>query len=127
MTVPRVLAHLFLAVLGLLVGTAAVLVQGGWFPGGLLLSLAASAGLFWGGALLTRSRSGAVAAAAAWAVAVLSLVFFPPTEGDFLMAAGTGSDIFLLVGMLAAVICATLAPPGKPRSGGLGDPAGRPE
>ncbi|MDK1476247.1 DUF6113 family protein [Streptomyces sp. 549] len=127
MSLARLAAHAGLVVLGAVVGTAALLVQGGWPPGGLLLALAASVGVFAGGALLTRARSGAVAAAAGWVLAVLYLVLFPRPEGDFLIAAGLGSDIFLLVGVLTAVVCATLAPPGQPRLGRPREPAGRPE
>ncbi|GAA2319924.1 hypothetical protein GCM10010431_46310 [Streptomyces kunmingensis] len=98
---------LVLFVLGVLVGAAGALLQGGWFPGGLLLALIGAAGLFHGGVRLTRGRSGAVAPAAGWLVAVILLTASRP-EGDFLFGAGLGSYLFLLGGMAVAVMCATL-------------------
>ncbi|MBO1337021.1 DUF6113 family protein [Streptomyces sp. VRA16 Mangrove soil] len=109
----RAAVLLALFVLGVLVGAAGALVQGGWFPGGLLLALVAAAGAFRGGAWLTRGRAGAVAPAAGWLVAVLLLTASRP-EGDFLFGAGLGSYLFLLGGMAVAVICATLGLPRQP-------------
>ncbi|OAH10630.1 DUF6113 family protein [Streptomyces jeddahensis] len=103
----RAAAYVALFVLGALVGAAGALVQGGWFPGGLLLALAGAAGLFLGGARATGSRAGAVAPAAGWLVAVILLTASRP-EGDFVFAAGSGSYLFLLGGIIIAVICATL-------------------
>ncbi|MGH1555996.1 DUF6113 family protein [Streptomyces sp. L7] len=103
----RVLAYLGLFVLGAVVGAAGALVQGGWFPGGLLLALAGAGGLFLGGARAAGGRGGAVAPAAGWMVAVILLTASRP-EGDFFFGAGVGSYLFLLGGMAVAVICATL-------------------
>jgi hypothetical protein len=89
------------------VGLAGALVQGGWFPGGLLLALLGEAGLLLGGARATGSRAGAVAPAGGWMIAVIFLTTSRP-EGDFVFAAGSGSYLFLLGGMAVAVICATL-------------------
>jgi hypothetical protein len=108
----RAAAYLGLFVLGAVVGAAGALVQGGWFPGGLLLALAGAAGLFVGGARVMGTRAGAVAPAAGWVVSVILLTASRP-EGDFLFGAGVGSYLFLLGGMAVAVICATLAP-GRP-------------
>ncbi|GAA4002874.1 DUF6113 family protein [Streptomyces marokkonensis] len=105
--------YLGLLVLGAVVGAAGALVQPGWFPGGLLLALAAEAGLFLGAARAVGRRGGAVAPAVGWAVAVLLLTTSRP-EGDFLFAAGSGSYLFLLGGIAVAVICATLAPVRQP-------------
>ncbi|MGW7520685.1 DUF6113 family protein [Streptomyces sp. NPDC054796] len=115
---PRTRAGVYavLAVLGVLVGVAGTLVQAGWFPFGLLLSLAASAGVFWGGAKLCRTKAGAIAPAAGWAVAVLFLTSSRP-EGDFLFGVGAGSYVFLIGGMLVAVMCATIALPVPPVPG----------
>ncbi|MEV1023907.1 DUF6113 family protein [Streptomyces sp. NPDC050264] len=107
LTPARATALLLLFVLGVPVGAAGALLQGGWFPGGLLLALLGAAGLFHGGARLTRGRSGAVAPAAGWLVAVILLTASRP-EGDFLFGAGLGSYLFLLGGMAVAVMCATL-------------------
>ncbi|MFJ5529914.1 DUF6113 family protein [Streptomyces sp. NPDC093261] len=105
----RVAACLGLFVLGAATGVAGALVQGGLFPGGLLLALAAAAGLFVGGGLATETRAGAIAPAVGWMIAVVLLTASRP-EGDFLFGAGTGSYLFLIGGMALAVICATLSP-----------------
>jgi len=105
------LALLFL--LGALAGLAGALVQSGWFPGGLLLALAGAAGLFRGGARLLGTRSGALVPAAGWLVAVVLLTTSRP-EGDFVFGAGTGSYVFLLGGMVVAVMCATLGTAQQP-------------
>ena len=103
----RVLLYLGLFVLGLAVGMAGSLLQGAWFPGGLLLALAGEAGLCLGGGRATGSRGGAVAPAAGWMISVILLTASRP-EGDFLFGAGGGSYLFLFGGMGVAVICATL-------------------
>ncbi|MEU3412601.1 MULTISPECIES: DUF6113 family protein [unclassified Streptomyces] len=108
------LTGLFL--LGAVVAVAGALLQGAWFPGGLLLALAGAAGLFLGGAYATRGRGGAVAPAAGWIVAVVLLTTARP-EGDFLFGAGAGSYLFLLGGMAVAVICATVGAGRQPGGG----------
>ncbi|MEU6196455.1 DUF6113 family protein [Streptomyces sp. NPDC047061] len=113
----RVAALLGLVVLGVVVGVAGALVQAGWFPGGLLLALAGAAGLFLGGARAVLSRSGAVAPAFGWVVAVIFLTASRP-EGDFLFGAGVGSYLFLLGGMALAVICATMGLGRQPHADG---------
>ncbi|MFI0230439.1 DUF6113 family protein [Streptomyces sp. NPDC017086] len=105
-----------LLLLGAAVGLAGSLVQPAWFPGGLLLALAGTAGLFLGGAYATRSRGGALAPAAGWVVAVILLTTTRP-EGDFLFGAGGGSYLFLLGGMVLAVICATVGAGRQPGGG----------
>jgi hypothetical protein len=109
----RALGYAGLALLGMLAGITGSLVQAGWFPLGLLLALGGAAGLFWGGALLTRSRAGAAAPAGGWALAVLLLTASRP-EGDFIFAADAGSYLFLLGGMALAFACATFAPAARP-------------
>ncbi|MEV7860144.1 DUF6113 family protein [Streptomyces hirsutus] len=113
----RIAACLGLFLLGAVVGVAGALVQPAWFPGGLLLALAAEAGLCLGGALALRSRAGAASAGGGWVIVVLLLTVSRP-EGDFLFAAGAGSYLFLLGGIAVAVMCATLAPGRQPQ----GDP-----
>ncbi|MFG2788639.1 DUF6113 family protein [Streptomyces sp. NPDC048419] len=110
----RVGLYVGLFVLGLAVGVAGSLVQGAWFPGGLLLALAGEAGLCLGGGLVARGRGGAIAPAAGWLIAVILLTASRP-EGDFLFGAGGGSYVFLLGGMAVAVICATLGQGWQPR------------
>ncbi|MEU7058464.1 DUF6113 family protein [Streptomyces sp. NPDC046197] len=109
----RVAGYFALFVLGAAVAVAGALVQGAWFPGGLLLALAGAAGLFLGGARAAGSRGGAVAPAAGWVIAVVLLTASRP-EGDFLFAAAGGSYLFLLGGMAVAVICATLGAGRRP-------------
>ncbi|MCX4813607.1 DUF6113 family protein [Streptomyces sp. NBC_01239] len=111
----RVLAYAGLFVFGAVVGTAGALVQAAWFPGGLLLALVGAAGLFLGGARAAGGRGGAVAPAAGWMVAVILLTASRP-EGDFLFGAGVGSYLFLLGGMVVAVMCATLGLGRQPSS-----------
>ncbi|WP_443079091.1 DUF6113 family protein [Streptomyces sp. NBC_01498] len=117
----RIAAYLALAVLGAVVGTAGALVQGGWFPGGLILALAASAGLFHGGRTATGSQFGVGAPAAGWLVAVILLSLGRP-EGDGAFGAGIGPVIYLLGGAVVAVMCATMSRSPQPaaNSGRLG-------
>ncbi|MFI1679547.1 MULTISPECIES: DUF6113 family protein [unclassified Streptomyces] len=103
----RFAAYALLFVLGAVVGVAGSLVQGGFFPAGLLLALLGAAGLFYGGSRAIGTRAGAVAPAAGWLVAVMLLTATRP-EGDFLFGAGIGSYGYLLGGMAVAVMCATL-------------------
>jgi hypothetical protein len=110
----RLAGYVLLAVLGVAVGVAGALIQAAWEPGGLLLALAGCAALFYGGGRLTGTRLGTVIPAAVWLVSVILLSGSRP-EGDFLLAAGIGPYIYLLVGALSAVICATL--PQLPPSG----------
>ncbi|SCK13329.1 hypothetical protein H181DRAFT_00828 [Streptomyces sp. WMMB 714] len=112
----RLGVYAVLLVLGVVAGVAGSLVQSGWFPGGLLLALAGAVGLFWGGGKLCRTRVGAAVPAAGWTVTVVLLTTARP-EGDFLFGAGIGSYVFLLGGMLAAVMCATIALPAPPVPG----------
>ncbi|CAL9583205.1 DUF6113 family protein [Streptomyces sp. enrichment culture] len=109
----RAALYVGLFVLGAVVGAAGALLQPAWFPGGLLLALAAEAGLCVGAGRAVGRRGGAVAPAVGWALAVVLLTTSRP-EGDFLFAAGSGSYLFLLGGIAVAVICATLAPVRQP-------------
>ncbi|MFC6060975.1 DUF6113 family protein [Streptomyces ochraceiscleroticus] len=104
--------YVLLAVLGVLVAVAGALIQGAWFPGGLLLALAGAAALFTGGARAAVSVVGALAPAAAWLVTVIALST-TRAEGDFVFGAGLGAYAFLLGGIAVAVICTT-ASMGRP-------------
>ncbi|WP_314171925.1 DUF6113 family protein [Streptomyces winkii] len=112
----RMGVYLVLLVLGVLTASAGALVQSGWFPGGLLLALAGAVGLFWGGGKLCRTRVGAAMPGAGWVVTAFVLTS-PRPEGDFVFGAGLGSYVFLLGGVLAAVMCATIALPAPPVPG----------
>lgn len=117
----RIAAYLGLLVLGAVVGTAGALVQGGWFPGGLILALVASAGLFYGGLTATGTSFGVGAPAAGWLIAVILLSLGRP-EGDGVFAAGLGPVVYLLGGAVVAVMCATMSRSPQPasQSGRLG-------
>jgi hypothetical protein len=117
----RVTGYLALLVLGALVGIAGALAQGGWFPGGLLLALLATAGLFLGGLQVTGTQLGLGAPAAGWLIAVILLSTARP-EGDGVFAAGVGPLIYVLGGAVVAVICATMSrlPQHGPESGRRG-------
>ncbi|MFC8830802.1 DUF6113 family protein [Streptomyces sp. NPDC057137] len=117
----RIAAYLGLLVLGAVVGTAGALVQAGWFPGGLVLALAGSAGLFYGGRVATGTSFGVGAPAAGWLIAVIVLSLGRP-EGDGVFAAGLGPVVYLLGGAVVAVMCATMSRSPQPatESGRLG-------
>ncbi|MFD5427750.1 DUF6113 family protein [Streptomyces sp. NPDC127084] len=104
----RIAGYVVLLVLGFVVGAAGSLVQAAWFPAGLLLALAGSAGLFYGGVRAVATQFGALVPAAGWIVAVLLLSAGRP-EGDGLFVGGLGEMLFLLGGVALAVICATMS------------------
>ncbi|WP_063837004.1 DUF6113 family protein [Phaeacidiphilus oryzae] len=109
----RYTAYVLLLLLGAVVGIAGCFVQALWFPGGLLLALFATAGLFYGGTRLTGTRLGALVPAIGWFVALLPAMGQRP-EGDLLLTGELGSYVYLFVGAISAVICATL-PGGRGR------------
>ncbi|WP_069170888.1 DUF6113 family protein [Streptomyces griseus] len=104
----RIPLYVGLAVLGAAVGLAGALVQAALFPGGLLLALTASAGLFYGGRVLTRTQLGALAPAVGWFLALLVLLGGRP-EGDYVFGDALGLTLFMLGGTALAVMCATLS------------------
>ncbi|WP_438827632.1 DUF6113 family protein [Streptomyces lunaelactis] len=112
----RIAAYLGLAVLGALVGVAGALVQGAWPPGGLVLALLASAGLFYGSLRATETPLGVVAPAVGWLLAIVVLSIGRP-EGDGMFSAGAGPLVYMLGGMAVAVMCATMSRPSQPGGG----------
>ncbi|MDH2393989.1 MULTISPECIES: DUF6113 family protein [Streptomyces] len=109
----RIALYAALLLLGLAVGTAGSLVQGGWFPGGLLLALLGSGGLFYGATRATGTQLGTLVSAGGWLLAILLLNLGRP-EGDGAFTAGLGPLLFMLGGMVLAVMCATLTRPAQP-------------
>lgn len=92
---------------GLLVGAAGMLVHAGWFPGGLLLALAALGGLAVAGTRLVGTRAGALVPGGCWALVVMPLTVWTRPEGDFL-ATDLNATMFLYGGVIIVVICATM-------------------
>ncbi|MFF8288021.1 DUF6113 family protein [Streptomyces sp. NPDC016309] len=121
MRAARIASYAGLAVLGAVVGLAGALVQSAWFPGGLLLALAACAGLFRGGMRATGTQAGVLAPGAGWLIAVVLLSLGRP-EGDQLFWGGLAELVYVLGGMVIAVMCATITrlPHRDGRSGSLG-------
>ncbi|MFH8472980.1 DUF6113 family protein [Streptomyces sp. NPDC018000] len=104
----RIAAYAGLAVLGVLVGITGALVQAAWFPAGLLLALAACAGLFYGGRCVFGTQLGTLAPAAGWLISIVVLLGGRP-EGDYVFGDELGLTLYLLGGMAIAVICATMS------------------
>ncbi|OEJ33578.1 DUF6113 family protein [Streptomyces subrutilus] len=113
----RIAGCLGLLVLGALTGLAGWLVVDLWFPGGLLLALAAAFGLFLGGRIALGTGLGVGGAAAGWFLAYVMLGV-PRPEGDFLLSSsGISTYVYLLGGTVFAVMCATMrVPPDGPVS-----------
>ncbi|CAM5268860.1 hypothetical protein GCM10010329_02070 [Streptomyces spiroverticillatus] len=103
----RIPLYLGLFVLGALTGIAGGLVSGALMPLGLLLSLLGAGGLFYGGTYALGTRLGAAVPGLGWLLAVL-VTTSGRTEGDVLIGGGTGASIFLIGGIVLAVICATM-------------------
>ncbi|MBT2489248.1 hypothetical protein J7E96_12080 [Streptomyces sp. ISL-96] len=118
----RIGAYVLLVLLGAITGAAGVLVHAAWFPGGLLLALLATAGLFYGGMYVTGTRSGVGASAAGWLVAIVLLTVSRP-EGDLLIGGSSVSYAYMLGGMAIAVICATMMQ--LPQPGAVGARLGK--
>ncbi|MGW6457306.1 DUF6113 family protein [Streptomyces sp. NPDC055078] len=112
----RIAAYLGLAVFGAVVGAAGSLVQGAWFPGGLLLALLGSAGLFYGSLRATGTQLGVAAAGTGWLAAIVVLST-GRSEGDGLFPAGIGPLVFILGGVMVAVMCATMSRVAQPGGG----------
>lgn len=104
----RVVWYVLLLVLGALVGAAGSLAQSSWVPGGLILALLATAGVFYGGLRATDNQLGLVAPAAGWLAAIVLLSLGRP-EGDGVFGGGIAEMIYLLGGMAVAVMCATMS------------------
>ncbi|MDD9378686.1 DUF6113 family protein [Streptomyces sp. ZAF1911] len=107
----RIGALLGLLVAGVLVGVAGWLVVDLWFPGGLVLALLALFGLFLGGRIALGTGIGVGAATAGWFLSYV-ILGVPRPEGDFLLgSSGISMYVYLLGGVVLAVMCATMSLP----------------
>ncbi|MFF3211981.1 DUF6113 family protein [Streptomyces sp. NPDC002886] len=108
----RIAVLLGLLAAGVLTGAAGWLVVDLWFPGGLALALLALFGLFLGSRLALGTGIGVGAATAGWFLSYV-LLGVPRPEGDFLLgSSGIGMYVYLLGGVVLAVMCATMNLPG---------------
>lgn len=111
-TAGRIAALLGLLAAGVVTGVAGWLVVDLWFPGGLALALLALFGLFLGGRIALGTGIGVGAGAAGWFLAYVMLSV-PRPEGDLLLSSsGIGMYVYLLGGVVLAVMCATMRGPG---------------
>ncbi|MFI6443226.1 DUF6113 family protein [Kitasatospora sp. NPDC050543] len=118
----RIVAYVGFFLLGIVVSVCGSFVQALWVPAGLLISLAATAAVFYAGLRVTGTKLGAGVPVAGWFLALLVLMV-PRPEGDAVLWPGFSSYTYLFLGSIIGVICATL-----PTRGGylLGAPrAGR--
>ncbi|MCX5204426.1 DUF6113 family protein [Streptomyces sp. NBC_00237] len=114
----RIPVYLGLFVLGVLTGLAGALVDGLLQPLGPLLALLAAGGLFYGGTYALGTRLGAAVPGLGWLLAVL-VSASGRTEGDVLVGGGTGASVFLIGGIVLAVICATMPKLAAPAEGAV--------
>ncbi|MFJ6212816.1 DUF6113 family protein [Streptomyces sp. NPDC092296] len=103
----RIAAYVVLVVLGGVTALAGSFAQSLWFPGGLVLALAATVGVFYGGLRLTTTKLGAGLPLAGWFL-VLIVLMSPRPEGDFILASDAGTYVYLLAGAVGGMVCATL-------------------
>ncbi|MEV7181520.1 DUF6113 family protein [Kitasatospora sp. NPDC093679] len=121
----RVAAYVALFLVGAAVSLCGAFVQALWPPFGVLLALGATGGVFYGGLRLTGTKLGAGIPLAGW-FAVLMVMMAPRPEGDFVLAAGLTSYLYLFAGAVAGVVCATLPTQTPLGSGAAGDARQRP-
>ncbi|WP_424211970.1 DUF6113 family protein [Streptomyces sp. BI20] len=107
-TPARLLALLGALLAGVLTGLAGWLAVDVWRPVGLLLALLALLGVCLGSRLAVGGPLGVGAVGVGWFL-VYVMLSVPRPEGDFLLSAsGMGMYVYLLGGVIIAVICATL-------------------
>ncbi|MFE4262639.1 DUF6113 family protein [Streptomyces sp. NPDC056883] len=107
----RIGALLGLLAAGVVVGVAGWLVVDLWFPGGLALALLALFGLFLGGRIALGTGIGVGAATGGWFLSYV-ILGVPRPEGDFLLgSSGISMYVYLLGGVVLAVMCATMSLP----------------
>jgi hypothetical protein len=96
-----------LFLLGALVSLCGSFVQALWSPFGLLLALAGNLAVFYGGLRVTGTKMGAGSAMIGWFL-MLMVLLAPRPEGDFVLAASAGSYVYLGVGVVSGLACASL-------------------
>ncbi|NYI08079.1 DUF6113 family protein [Allostreptomyces psammosilenae] len=99
----RLVLYPLLALLGGAVCVAGSLVLEWAPPGGLMLALLGTVGLFAAGGALTGSRAGVAAPAVAWLL-VLFLLLYGRPEGDAALAGSLGAFLYLLGGAGCAMV-----------------------
>lgn len=108
----RIATLLGLLVAGVVTGVAGWLVVDLWFPGGLVLALLGLFGLFLGGRIALGTGIGVGAATGGWFLSYV-ILGVPRPEGDFLLgSSGISMYVYLLGGVVLAVMCATMSLPG---------------
>ncbi|GAA2749487.1 MULTISPECIES: DUF6113 family protein [Kitasatospora] len=103
----RVTLYVVLFLLGVLVSLCGAFVQTLWAPAGLVLALVATAALFYGGLRATGTKLGAGIPLGGWFL-VLMVLLAPRREGDLVLEASVTSYLYLFLGAVAGVVCATL-------------------
>ncbi|GAA1246342.1 DUF6113 family protein [Kitasatospora nipponensis] len=93
-----------LFVLGALVALCGCFVQALWSPVGLLLALAGNLAVFYGGLRLTGTKLGAGFPILGWLL-VLMVLMAPRPEGDFVLASGANSYVYLVGGLATWLVC----------------------
>ncbi|WP_354642181.1 DUF6113 family protein [Kitasatospora camelliae] len=114
----RVVAYVLLFLLGAVVSVFGAFVQTLWSPLGLLIAMVGTMAVFYGGLRVTGTKLGAGVPMAGWFI-VLMVLLAPRAEGDLVLAAGVTSYLYLFLGAVGGVVCATL-----PTRSGFGFGAG---
>ncbi|WP_327068797.1 DUF6113 family protein [Kitasatospora sp. NBC_01250] len=103
----RIAWYAVLFVLGALVSLCGCFVQGLWSPAGLLFALLANGAVCYLGLRATGTKLGAGVPMIGWFL-VLLVLLSPRPEGDFVLATGVDSYVYVLGGWLPGLVCATL-------------------
>nr|WP_237419393.1 DUF6113 family protein [Kitasatospora sp. SID7827] len=103
----RIAVYAVLFLLGAAVSVCGAFVQTLWGGFGVVLALAGTAGLFYGGLRATGTKLGAGCALGGWFL-VLAVLLAPRPEGDLVLSATPSAYLYLFGGAVLGVVCATL-------------------